>query len=254
MKKIILSLFMLSIAVFFSACDTTTDPDPVATTGNVVVVSTPTGAQIWTGTTNTGKTTPDTLKNLSGTTVSVTLKLDGYKDTTFTVPVTLGKTTTSSNITMTAKPLTVSTFTDIQLYERADPDGSHFSGLILASGTKVLSSSNTADVYFDVDSLKSSHLRPPSSTPYRYTDFYNGTAPNSDLNDGADSPTYSSSSANWSYGKKESQTYYSFLYTNDLYYAKLKITATGGATGPSDPYKWIKVTYKYNETQKDTRF
>lgn len=248
MKKILFPLIMLSIAVFFSACDTTTDPDPVDEKGNVVVVSNPAGAQIWTGTTNTGKVTPDTLKNLTGTSVSVTLKLENYNDTTFTVPVSAGKTTTSSTIVLTAKPLDVSTYNDIQLYERADTDPTHLSGLILSSGTKILSSSNTADVYFDFDSLKSSHLRPPSATPYRYTDFYNGTAPNSDLTDGADSPVYSS--ATWTYGKKETQTYYSFLYTNDLHYVKLKITATGGASGPTDPFKWIKVSYKYNNTDR----
>lgn len=258
MKKILFPLFMLSIAVFFSACDTTTDPDPVATTGNVVIVSTPAGAQIWTGTTtktNSGKVTPDTLKNLSGTSVTVTLKLTDYNDTTFTVPVTAGKTTTSSTITLSAKPLNLTTFNDILLYERAAPSPK-LSGLILSTGTVIASSNNTADVYFDLDSLKSSHTRPPSSTPYRYTNFYNANAPNSDLTDGIDSPVYSSSlDTIWtSYGIKKIQTSYSFLYTDDLHYVKLKITATGGDTGPSDPDKWIKVSYKYNETQKDTRF
>lgn len=241
---------MLSIAVFFSACDTTTDPDPADQTSNAHITSVPANAQIWTGTTNTGKTTPDTIKNLSGTSVTVTLKLDGYKDTTFTVTLTAGK-TTSKEVVLTAKPLNISSFSNIQLYERA---ATGLSGLVLSTGTLIASSNNTADVYFDSDSLKSSHLRPPSATPYRYTDFYNGNAPNTDLNDGVDAPAYSSSNANWSYGKKETQIYYSFLYTNDLYYVKLNITETGGATGPSDPYKWIKVSYKYNETQKDTRF
>lgn len=251
MKKIILSIFMLSVAVFFSACDTTTDPDPVTQPTNLYITSVPSGAQIWKDGINTGNTTPDSLENLSGTSVSVTLKLDGYNDTTFTETLTAGK-TTSKEVMLTVKPLDISNFSNIQLYEIA---ATGLSGLILSTGALIASSNNTADVYFEYDSLNSSHLRPPSSDPKRYTNFHNGNAPNSDLNDGVDAPVYSSSNANWSsYGKKETQTYYSFLYTDDLHYVKLNITETGGATGPSDPYKWIKVAYKYNNTQKDTRF
>ncbi|MBV6513167.1 MAG: hypothetical protein FMNOHCHN_02693 [Ignavibacteriaceae bacterium] len=248
MKKLLYSVMVLSLGFFLASCDeTTTDPDPVAGTGNIVLTSTPSGAQIFQGTTNSGKVTPDTLKNVTAGSVSITLKLNDYKDTTFTVTVESGK-TTSKAVVLTPTPLLVETFNDIQLYEKA---ASGFSGLDLSSGTRVNSTSADADIFFDVTEIKSQHLRP--GTTLRYTDFYNGvTATN--LDDGADAPAYSSTSGEWTYTKASTSTTYSFLYTNDLNFVKLKITSTGGGTGPSDPDKWVRVSYKYNQTARDRRF
>ncbi len=251
MKKLLYSMMFLSLGFFITSCDeTTTDPDPVGTTGNVIIQSTPAGAQIWVGTTNTNDVTPDTLKNRTAGTLAVTLKLADYKDTTFNVTVTANQTTTHANVIMTATPLVLESFTDIQLFERA---GSGLSGLVLATGTVVASSSVNADLFYDLTEIKSQHLRTPAPATLRYTDFYNGVTA-TDLNDGVDAPTYSSTSGDWTYTKAITASTYSFLYTNDLNFVKLKITATGGGTGPSDPDKWVKVSYKYNKTARDKRF
>lgn len=248
MKKLLYSMMFLSLGFFLASCDeTTTDPDPVGGTGNIVVTSTPSGAQIFQGTTNSGKTTPDTLKNVTAGSVSITLKLNDYKDTTFTVTVTSGQ-TTSKAVIMTATPLLVTTFNDIQLFEKA---ASGFSGLKLSTGTRVSSTSADADIFYDVTELKSQHLRP--GTTLRYTDFFNGTTA-TNIEDGVDAPAYSSTSGEWTYTKSASASTYSFLYTNDLLFAKLKITSSGGGTGPSDPDKWVRVSYKVNLTARDRRF
>jgi len=214
---------------------------------NLYLTSSPEGAQIFLGTTNSGKVTPDTLKNITAGSVSITLKLNAYKDTTFTVTVESGN-TTSKAVVLTPTPVLIETFNDIKLYEKAS---SNLAGLDLSTGTRVSATSPQADIFYDVTEIKSQHLRP--GTIPRYTDFYNNVT-STNIEDGLDAPPYSSISGEWAYAKPTSQTTYSFLYTNDLNYVKLKITSTGGGTGPSDPYKWITVSYKYNKTTRDKRF
>lgn len=251
MKKLLYSVMVLSLGFFLASCDeTTTDPDPVAGTGNIVLTSTPSGAQIWQGVaaTNTGKVTPDTLKNVAAGTVTITLKLTDYIDTTFTVTVESGKTVTKAVTLTQVPPMVVTNYTNIQLYQRSS---ANFSGLDLSTGTRVNSTSADADIYYDDIEIKSQHLR-PGTTP-RITDFYNGMTGTA-LDDGVDAPAYSSTGGNWVYLKAITQNNYSFLYTGDLYFVKLVITERGGATGPSDPDKWIKVSYRYNETKYDRRF
>lgn len=67
--------------------------------GSVIVLSNPSGAQILLNGAGSGKVTPDTLTNLSAGQIFLTLKLQGYKDTTFTVNV-LDSISVTKNITM----------------------------------------------------------------------------------------------------------------------------------------------------------
>lgn len=216
----------------------------------LIIESTPAGAQIFQGTINTAKVTPDTVKNVAAGSVTFTLKLTDYKDTTFTVTVTANQTVTKA-VTMTSTPPFVDTFTDIQLYERSSTVG--FQAVILTTGEQVFSSAVTGDLFYDLTEVKSQHLRTPAPATLRYTDFYNGVTA-TDLNDGVDAPAYSSTSGDWTYTKAITANTYSFLYTNDLKFVKFKITATGGGTGPSDEWKWIRVSYKINQTARDKRF
>ncbi len=255
MRKLLALVIVFTLGVVFTACDDSTDPTPVAESKSVIkLVSTPAGAQIWRGTTNTGKVTPDSLTGLASGNYDITLKLENHKDTTFTVNVT-GTNTVTKTITLTANPLLIEEFFDIQLFER---EATGFSGLDLSTGTPGNSNGAETDIFLDGTGgtaldLKSQHLRTPAPTTLRYTDFYNNVTGTS-LTDGVASFTYSSSDTNWTTKKPFTLTTYSFLYDNDLHYTKLKITATGGGTGPSDPYRWVKVSYKYNKTQKDRRF
>lgn len=251
MKKLLYSMIILSLGFFITSCDeTTTGPDPVGTTGSVVITSTPAGAMIYRDSISTGKITPDTVKSLNAGTVNFTLKLTDYKDTTFAVTVTANQTVAKA-ITMTAKPLLVDTYNDIQLYERFSTVG--FSSLILSTGTQVFSSAGTGDIFFNIDSLLSQHLRLPATTSTRTT-YINNSATGTSLSDGEDSPVYTALSSSWGSHKPNSSTTYSFLYTQDQKYVKLIITSRGGGTGPGDDYRWIRVSYKINQTPGDRRF
>ena len=55
--------------------------------GEIFLDSSPGGAEIFLNGTNTGKLTPDTLKNLTVGEYAITLKHEDYMDTTFTVPL-----------------------------------------------------------------------------------------------------------------------------------------------------------------------
>ena len=68
--------------------------------GNIFIQSNPSGADIYLSDKATGKTTPDTLKNLSAGTYKITLKYPQYNDTSFFADV-YQNTTTSANITLT---------------------------------------------------------------------------------------------------------------------------------------------------------
>lgn len=218
----------------------------VAPPGAVALTSLPPGAHIHLNGLNTGKITPDTLKNLHADD-NITLMLTDFKDTTFSVEVLPGM-TINKHILLSQSFLQILSFADIQIYEKA---ASGFAGLKLSTGTRVSATSADADIFYDVSDLKSQHLRP--GTTLRYTDFYNNVT-STNLEDGVDAPAYSSTSGEWTYTKPGSSSTYSFLYTNDLLFAKLKITSSGGGTGPSDPDKWVRVSYKVNLTARDRRF
>jgi hypothetical protein len=238
MKKLLLIPIVILLGLFIASCeDSTTGPDAV-TTGTLVVQSTPTGAQIWVDGTNTGKVTPDTVKNLSSGSHSLTLKLDGYKDTVQTnVTITAGATTTR-NITLTSAALT---FGPVRLWETTGTTAAQPSGIDLSTGLAYGISSvdkDKVDIFYSSTGFVVRSAN-GSSGMTRVTSFLVGSGTN--LNDGVDSPA---ATASWLTQIGDREANYVFLYDNDLHYSKLKITGFGGGT-PGNP-AWVEVTYIYN--------
>jgi len=239
MKKLLLIPIIILLGLFIASCeDSTTGPDAV-TTGTLIVQSTPTGAQIWVDGTNTGKVTPDSVKNLSAGTHSLTLKLDGYKDTVQTsVSITAGF-TTNKLITLTSAALT---FGPVRLWETQDTDPiTQPSGLDLSTGTAYgISSADNGkvDIYYSSSGFVVRSANAATGLT-RVTSFKVGLGTN--LNDGVDSEAATGA---WVSQMGDREPNYVFLYDNDLHYSKLKITSFGGGT-PGNP-AWVEVTYIYN--------
>lgn len=99
--------------------------------GNIFISSTPTGAGIVLDNTNTGKTTPDSLNNLTPGNHTIKLSLAGYLDSTFNVTVVDGQTVNSSialktipagNIYVTSTPSGATIFLDSSDTGKNTPD------------------------------------------------------------------------------------------------------------------------------------
>jgi hypothetical protein len=240
MKKLLLIPLALLLGLFIASCeDSSTDPDTTPTTGNLFVQSTPVGAQIWVDGTNTGKVTPDSVKNLSAGTHSLTLKLDGYKDTVQTnVTITAGF-TTSKLITLTRASLS---FGPVRLWETTGTTAAQPSGLDLSTGLAYGISSvdkDKVDIFYSSTGFVVRSAN-GSSGMTRITSFLVGSGTN--LNDGVDSPA---ATAAWLTQIGDREANYVFLYDNDLHYSKMKITSWGGGT-PGNP-AWVEVQLIYNE-------
>ena len=238
MKKLILIPIALLLGLFITSCEDSTTDAPAVTTGTLFVQSAPTGAQIWVDGTNTGKVTPDSVKNLSAGTHSLTLKLDGYKDTVQTnVTITAGF-TTSKLITLTSASLT---FGPVKLWETTGTTAAQPSGLDLSTGLAYGISSvdkDKVDIFYSSTGFVVRSAN-GSSGMTRVTSFLVGSGTN--LNDGVDSPA---ATTLWLTQIGDREANYVFLYDNDLHYSKLKITSFGGGT-PGNP-AWVEVTYIYN--------
>jgi hypothetical protein len=241
MKKLLLIPIAMLLGLLIVSCeDTTTGPDGTTpTTGNLAVVSTPVGAQIWVDGTNTGKVTPDTVKNLSAGTHALTLKLDGYKDTVqSSITITAGAVTTR-NITLTRA---ASTFGPVRLWETTGTTALQPSGLDLSTGIAYGISSvdkDKVDIFYSSGGFVVRSANGTSGMT-RVTSFFVGSATN--LNDGVDSPA---ATALWLTQIGDREANYVFLYDNDLHYSKMKITSWGGGT-PGNP-AWVEVQLIYNE-------
>ncbi len=235
------------LGLTLAACDeSTTEPEPV-TTGSVYITSTPAGAAIWMGATNQGKVTPDSLTALEAGNYQVTLKLTGYKDTTFTVTITAGQKTTKS-VTLT-ESLVTQTFGPIRLWETTGTTSEQKSGLDLSTGlaqsTSLASEKGNVDLYYSSDGFL---VRSADYTGLtRVTYFKVGSA--GLLTDGVDSPTKDNT---WIKNMGDRETNYVFLLDNDGNYSKLKITSYGGGT-PGNP-AYVEVQWIYNKTVGDKRF
>jgi hypothetical protein len=248
MKRLLLFPIAFLLGLFIVSCeDTTTDPGgSTPTTGNLAVVSTPVGAQIWVDGTNTGKISPDTVKNLSAGTHSLTLKLDGYKDSVQTgITITAGQ-TASRNIILTRAALT---FGPVRLWETTGTTASQPSGLDLSSGTAYGISSadkDKVDIYYSSTGFVVRSANAATGLT-RVTSFKVGGGTN--LNDGVDSEAATGS---WASSMGDRETNYVFLFDNDQHYSKLKITNFGGGT-PGNP-AWVEVQYIYNEQSNSKVF
>ena len=242
MNKLLLIPIIILMGIFIASCeDSTTDPGTTTpTTGNLAVVSSPAGAQIWVDGTNTNKVTPDTVKDLSAGNHALTLKLDGYKDTAQTsVSITAGQ-TTSRNIALTRAALT---FGPVRLWETTGTTVAQPSGLDLSSGMAYGISStdkDKVDIYYSSNGFVVRSANAATGLT-RVTSFFVGSA--SDLNDGVDSPV--SSSGTWTSQIGDREANYVFLFDNDQHYSKIKIVNFGGGT-PGFP-AWVEVQFIYNE-------
>lgn len=242
MKKILFFPLIIFMSLIFVSCeDTTTEPTPTPTTGNLAVGSTPAGAQIWVDGSNTGKLTPDTVKNLSAGSHSLTLKLDGYRDTVQTnITITAGQ-TTSRNITLVRA---AKTFGPVRLWETTGTTAAQPSGLDLSSGMAYGIGSTSpdrdkVDIYYSSSGFVIRSANAATGLT-RITSFFVGSGTN--LDDGVDAPLATSS---WASQMGDRETNYVFLFDNDSHYSKLKIVNFGGGT-PGNP-AWVEVQYIYNE-------
>ena len=254
MTRTLVLLTFLTAAVLIPACDSSNPTDPVATEkGSVLLVSVPAGAQIWLSGSNTGKVTPDSLTNLTIADHTVTLKLAGYFDTTFTVRPTANQSVTRTVVLRSTEDYV--SFGPVRIWETTGTTSSQPSGLDLSSGNAYGISSadkGMVDIYYSTDGtggqgflVQSADL---STQMTRVTKFRIGLGSN--LDDGTDSPL--STSGTWINHMSDRESNYVFLYDHDGHYSKAKIVNFGGGT-PGNP-AWVELQWWYNTGKDDVRF
>ncbi|HEX2867686.1 MAG TPA: PEGA domain-containing protein [Ignavibacteriales bacterium] len=245
MKKYFLFIIILLTSVIFYSCgsDTSTNPEPAAQKGSIYVTSDLPGAQIWNGTTNTNKVTPDSITGLDAGNYSITLKFQGLRDTTISATVKAGEKTTLK----VKLPLSVVTFGPVRIWETFGTNASQPSGLQLSTGTPYSTSvTDKVDLYFFSTSTPTYKILTGTA---RNTYFFVGSSAN--LSDTVSAPLKTSS---W---KQEvpvpvtGLTNYIFAYDQDQHYSKILFAIGGGNPGiPS----YFDVTYIYNLVPNDRRF
>ncbi len=243
-----LALLILPLLFFAASCTDSTTDNPVVETGSIVARSIPTGAAIYLDGVDQKKVTPDTLKSLSVGSHTVTLKLTGYIDSTFTVNVVANTVVNTSEIALKTNTQLV-TFGPVQLFETSGTTASQPSGLDLSSGNAYgISSTNKTDVdiYYTSNGFVVTSADNATGLT-RKTYFKIGTS--STLTDGVSSPA---KDGTWTDRMGDRPAEYVFLYDNDMHYSKIIIDSFGGGT-PGDP-AWVKVKWVYNKTASDVRF
>lgn len=251
MKKLIYLTLFLIAALILVSCDSEDDPITPAAKGNLFVSSIPAGAQIWIDGVNSNKVTPDTVKDLEAKTYDVTLKLENYFDTTFTISVTGNQTSIVTNVQLVSNIL-LDSFGPVRIWETVGTTATQPSGLDLSTGNAYgIGATNPdrafVDIYYTSTGfvVQSADISPNMT---RVTKFRVGTA--SDLNDGVDSPLHTAGT--WTNNMDDRETNYVFLYDQDGHYSKIKIVDFGGGT-PGNP-AWVELQWFYNKTTDDTRF
>jgi len=249
MKKLILFLIIPVPFLILTSCDTSDDPITPDQEGNIFVSSNPAGAQIWLDGSNTFKTTADTIKNINEGVHSITLKLQDYRDTTFSISVIAEQTSVVSNVTLISNIITT-LFGPVKIYETTGTSANQPSGLDLSTGLAygVSSAQNgLVDIYYSSAGflVQSADLYP---NLIRETDFFVSSATN--LFDELDSPLRNTGTWTDNIGDRENN--YVFLYDHDGNYSKLKIVNWGG--GVIGEPAWVEVQWYYNSTLLDNRF
>lgn len=256
-KYIFIPILLISVLIIDSCNNNTDNPvSPTPQTGSIYIQSQPTGAQIWVDGVNSGKVTNDSVSNVQPGSHNITLKLQGYRDTTLqSISVTAGL-QTSKFVQLTSNLIT-SSYGPVQIYETTNTTVQQPSGLILKDGsTSGIGSSapnkDKVDLFYYSDTAPTYDLRSADLTTSlsRATYFY--AASSSNLYDGASSPAKTSSWVKKIDDDRDTSKYY-FVYDQDGHYSKFKIVNFGGGTGPGDP-AWVKVSWIYNDTQGDQRF
>ena len=116
MKKLILLLLIPFMGLLITSCD---DDDPITPTldeGNLYITSNPAGAQIWIDGVNTSQTTPDTVLDIDEGVRNVTLKLQDYKDTTFSISITANQTSVVGPIVLVSD-ISTTLYGPVRIYE-----------------------------------------------------------------------------------------------------------------------------------------
>ena len=253
-KYFVLPLILLFIVFIESCSDNSTNPPTVTEKGSILIDSDPQGAEIFRDGQDQNKTTPDSLTDIDPGTYQITLKLNGYRDTTISVDVT-ANIQTSKFVEMKSS-LTTTLFgspTPIRIYETFGTPASLPSGLQLSTGNAYGVSSadgNKVDLYYYTNSNFSVHeIRSPDSYTglTKVTHFLLG---GTNLMDGTSSSTYPNGGWNTTMSDASGGNYY-FIYTDDNHYVKLKIVADG--TDPNG-YAYLDIEYIYNNTVNDIRF
>ena len=254
MRKYFYLPLVIILGILVASCsDTTTNPPPVTQSGSIFINSTPTGAQIWVDGSNTNKVTPDSVTGLDPNSYTVTLKLNGYRDTSFTVTV-VADLQTTKQVTLVST-LSTTTYGPVRIYETAGTTTSQPSGLDLSTGMAygvASTDKGKVDIYYSTTGtggtpylVQSADLYPNLS---RHTAFFVGNG--TDITDGTDSPIYPLSG--WTDHMGDREANYVFLYDEDGNYSKLIITAYGGGSGGNPA--WVEVKWEYNNTGADNRF
>ena len=250
MKKLIL-LLIIPLVMLITSCDSD-DPFTPTPTGNIYLTSIPADAEIWIDGSNTFKTTPDTINDVDEGVRSVTLKLQDYIDTTFTISVIAGQTSVVTNIVLVSN-ISTELYGPVRIYETTNTPASEPSGIDLSTGLAHGVSSpeaNLVDIYFYSDGVNLYLIQ--SADLYtgliRRTDFF--VSSNTNLFDEEDSPTRTSS---WTNKINDTENHYVFLYDHDGHYSKMKIVLRGGGGGPGDP-SWVDIQWFYNNITLDRRF
>ena len=252
MKKLIL-LLIIPLVMLITSCDSD-DPSTPTPTGSIYLTSIPAGAAIWIDGSNTFSTTPDTINDVDQGVRSVTLMLQDYRDTTFSVTVSEGQLSVVTNVVLISD-ISTELYGPVRIYEIYNTPASQPSGLDLSDGMAYGVSSPEADlidIYFYSDAGGNSYLI-QSADLYpnliRETDFFVSSATN--LFDEMDSPLRNTGV--WTDNIDDTENNYVFLYDHDGHYSKMKIVNRGGGGGPGDP-SWVDIQWYYNNNNLDNRF
>ena len=248
MKKLIF-LLIIPLIMLITSCDSD-DPITQTQTGNIYITSSPAGAAIWIDGSNTFKTTPDTINDVDQGVRSVTLKLQDYRDTTFTISVTGGQTSVVGPVVLVSN-IVITLFGPVKIYETSGTSASQPSGLDLSTGLAHGVSSAEADLV-DIYYSSAGYLVQSADlygTLIRETDFFVSIS-GTNLFDEVDSPLRNTGTWTKNIGDRENN--YVFLYDHDGHYSKLKIVNWGGGN-PGDP-AWVEVQWYYNTALQDNRF
>ena len=252
MKKLIF-LLIIPLVMLITSCSSD-DPITPTPTGSIYLTSIPADAEIWIDGSNTFKTTPDTINDVDEGVRSVTLKLQDYRDTTFSISVTEGGTSIVTNVLLVSD-INTELYGPIRIYETYGTPASQPSGLDLSSGMAYGVSSpeaNLVDIYFYSDAGGFSYLIQSADLHtglIRTTDFLISSGTN--LFDEEDSPLRNTGT--WANKINDTEDNYVFLYDHDGHYSKMKIVNRGGGSGPGDP-SWVDIQWHYNNIQLDNRF
>jgi hypothetical protein len=257
MRKYIFLPLALILGILIASCsDNSTNPPAVTEQGSFYLTSTPDSAQIWLNGQNTNKVTPDSVTSLEPNDYTVTLKYNGYRDTSFTVTVVANQQTVK--FIQMVSTLSLTTFGPVRIYETANTTASQPSGLVLSSGSAYgVSGANkdSVDIYYSTTGtggqgylIQSADLNTTQGLT-RHTAFKVGSSNN--LNDGVDSPN--SALSGWTNYMFDDETNYVFLYDEDGHYSKLIITNSHQGSGQNDP-SWVEVKWLYNNNGADQRF